>query len=244
MQNTPYHLTKSEYEEKNPLAAGFLVSGGFLSMKLFKHYKNKSYKYIGQAKHSETLEDMVIYETRYENELGKLWVRPKKMFFEPVIVNGASTPRFKEISLDIKETTQITENDIKNISVIIEKAFGEWDQKWFYSTYNSHNKFYLITAFIDSQPVAFKLGYESTQKEFYSWLGGVVPEYRGLGIAADLMKTQHEWCRKNGYKKIQTKTQNRFRDMLLLNIRFGFDIVGYQLSDEGGAKILLERNVQ
>ncbi len=33
-------------------------------MKLFRHYKNKPYKYIGTAKHSETLEDMVIYETR------------------------------------------------------------------------------------------------------------------------------------------------------------------------------------
>jgi hypothetical protein len=42
-------------------------------MKLYNHYKNKPYKYIGEAKHSETLEDVVIYETRYENKIGKLW---------------------------------------------------------------------------------------------------------------------------------------------------------------------------
>lgn len=55
------------------------------------------------------------------------------------------------------------------------------------------------------------------------------------------MKKQHEWCQMNGYSKVQTKTQNRFREMLLLNIRFGFDIIGYHMSNEGGPKIILEK---
>ncbi|NUM60131.1 MAG: GNAT family N-acetyltransferase [Bdellovibrionaceae bacterium] len=121
------------------------------------------------------------------------------------------------------------------------KAFGQWDPKWFYSTFSNHSKFYLLLAFIENTPVAFKLGYDLNKNEFYSWLGGVIPEYRGLGIAADLMKKQHEWCQMNGYSKVQTKTQNRFREMLLLNIRFGFDIIGYHMSNEGGPKIILEK---
>lgn len=212
-------------------------------MKLFRHYKNKPYKYVGQAKHSETLEDMVIYEARYENNLGKLWVRPKKMFFESVEASGTTTQRFKEISLEVSTTTQITEIEIKTIAMIMEKAFGEWDPKWFHSTFINHNKFHLSIAHIERRPVAFKLGYELTQREFYSWLGGVVPESRGLGIAADLMKIQHDWCRESGYKKIQTKTQNRFRDMLLLNIRFGFEVIGFHDSDDGGPKIVLEKKI-
>ncbi len=128
-------------------------------------------------------------------------------------------------------------------SKIIKEAFGEWDPKWFYSTFNKHKKFYLNTAYIEDQPVAFKLGYEIDQTEFYSWLGGVIPDYRGLGIAADLMRHQHQWCQENGYKKIQTKTQNRFRDMLLLNIRFGFEIIGMHDSNEGGPKIILEKKL-
>lgn len=63
----------------------------------YKHYKGKFYRVIGVAKHSETLEDLVVYETLYENPLGKLWVRPAKMFVEDVEVNGGKIPRFKFI---------------------------------------------------------------------------------------------------------------------------------------------------
>lgn len=207
------------------------------------HYKNKPYKYLGLARHSENQEELVLYECRYENPSGKVWVRPKEMFFENVEVNGKTTARFKEIPLTIKSTTEITDNDVKNLSIIIEKAFGQWDAKWFHSRLKSYRKFYLATAFVEDKPVAFKLGYEVDSHEFYSWLGGVIPEYRGLGIAADLMKNQHEWCRQQAYKKVQTKTQNRFRDMLLLNIKHGFNVIGTHASDEGGMKIILEKTL-
>jgi GNAT superfamily N-acetyltransferase len=213
-------------------------------MKLFKHYKNKPYKYIGQAKHSETLEDLVIYETRYENKLGKLWARPKGMFFETIELDGRQTPRFEEIALEIKETTTVTEDNIKTIGALMVKAFGEWDSKWFFKTFDKHKNFHLLMASIETKPVAFKLGYELEEKIFYSWLGGVVPEFRNLGIAADLMTAQHRWCKENGYSKIQTKTQNRFREMLLLNLRFGFDVVGHYLSDDDGPKIILEKMLE
>ena len=63
----------------------------------YKHYKGKEYRVIGVAKHSETLEEMVIYEALYDNPEGKLWVRPKKMFEESVEVDGKVVPRFKYI---------------------------------------------------------------------------------------------------------------------------------------------------
>lgn len=64
----------------------------------YRHYKGKLYEVIGVAKHSETLEEMVIYRALYDSEkFGKnsLWVRPEKMFLEEVIVNGEKMPRFK-----------------------------------------------------------------------------------------------------------------------------------------------------
>lgn len=64
----------------------------------YQHYKGKFYRVIGVAKHSETLEEMVIYETLYDNPLGKLWVRPKEMFLESVEVEGKKVPRFKFVS--------------------------------------------------------------------------------------------------------------------------------------------------
>jgi hypothetical protein len=46
---------------------------------------------------SETLEDLVVYVTLYENELAGMWVRPAAMFMENVIVEGKSVPRFKKL---------------------------------------------------------------------------------------------------------------------------------------------------
>lgn len=212
-------------------------------MKLYHHYKNKPYTYVGLARHSETLEEMVIYETRYENDRGKVWVRPKQMFFEFIELDGKTTPRFKEIPLKITTATDVTEANINIIVPLIEKSFGQWDPRWFYSTFNKHTKFHLAIAYIENQPVGFKIGYERDQSEFYSWLGGVMPEYRELGIAEDLMRVQHEWCRQKGYSKISTKTQNRFKAMLMLNIKNGFEIIGTDPTDKDGMKILMEKKI-
>ena len=63
----------------------------------YLHYKNKPYEVIGLARHSETMEELVVYRALYETEFGKtsLWVRPKNMFMEDVEVNGEMVPRFK-----------------------------------------------------------------------------------------------------------------------------------------------------
>ena len=61
--------------------------------KIYRHYKGNLYKVLVIATHSETQEDMVVYEDI--NFPNKTWVRPVKMFEENVIVNGESVPRFK-----------------------------------------------------------------------------------------------------------------------------------------------------
>jgi hypothetical protein len=65
---------------------------------VYQHYKNKDnhYKVIGVAFHTETGEEMVVYEPLYENE-HKLFVRPLKMFLEKVEVDGKKQPRFCEV---------------------------------------------------------------------------------------------------------------------------------------------------
>lgn len=64
----------------------------------YQHYKGKFYEVIGLARHSETLEELVIYKALYNSEEfgnNALWARPKKMFLETVIVDGKEVPRFK-----------------------------------------------------------------------------------------------------------------------------------------------------
>lgn len=64
---------------------------------MYRHYKGKKYLVLGIAKHSETLEELVVYVTLYENEAGPIWVRPLKMFTEEVEIKGKKVPRFKKI---------------------------------------------------------------------------------------------------------------------------------------------------
>ncbi len=62
----------------------------------YQHYKGNEYTVLGTAKHSETMEDLVVYQQEY-GEHG-LWVRPLSMFIESVIVNGETVPRFRLMS--------------------------------------------------------------------------------------------------------------------------------------------------
>jgi len=65
---------------------------------IYRHYKGKKYLALGVAKHSETLEELVVYVSLYENETSQIWVRPLKMFKEKVTLNGKTIPRFEFIS--------------------------------------------------------------------------------------------------------------------------------------------------
>ena len=62
----------------------------------YRHYKGNEYTVVGVARHSETLEEMVLYRQEY-GEHG-LWVRPKEMFSETVRVDGKEVPRFQPLA--------------------------------------------------------------------------------------------------------------------------------------------------
>ena len=58
----------------------------------YRHFKGKEYEVIGTARHSETLELMVVYQALY-GEFG-LWVRPASMWNETVERDGKTYQRF------------------------------------------------------------------------------------------------------------------------------------------------------
>lgn len=65
----------------------------------YQHYKGGQYQVLGIAKHSETLEELVIYQSLNNN---LLWARTKKMFLETVKHDGKTIPRFRYIEKNIK----------------------------------------------------------------------------------------------------------------------------------------------
>ena len=60
---------------------------------LYEHYKGLRYKILGVGRHSETLEELVVYQALYGE--GDVWVRPLNMFLESITINGLLQPRFK-----------------------------------------------------------------------------------------------------------------------------------------------------
>ncbi len=85
-------------------------------------------------------------------------------------------------------------------------------------------KFLSLVYILNDEPIGFKLGYELNSNEFYSWLGGVVPNHRGNGVAKKLLLKQESWVRENGYSTIRVKSMNDFPEMLCMLISNGYKI--------------------
>lgn len=66
--------------------------------RVYRHTKSgKLYRVVAMAKHSETLEDLVVYEALYQNPTSQFWVRPTAMFLGEIFLDGASVPRFHKV---------------------------------------------------------------------------------------------------------------------------------------------------
>lgn len=94
------------------------------------------------------------------------------------------------------------------------------------------------------RPIGYKIGYLRKEGHYYSWIGGVDPAWRGHGIASRLMRDQHAWCLAQGYKTVRTHTSNHWRNMLILNLRHGFDIIGTLTDEQGQPKLILEKRLE
>lgn len=107
---------------------------------------------------------------------------------------------------------------------IPEFSDGIYDEKA-YESRLLNTKFLILVALYNNTPVGFKVGYErDTDGSFYTWLGGVLPDYRKLHIAQQLADTQEKWAINEGFDAIVLKTRNRFKAMLLFALKNGFCI--------------------
>ena len=83
----------------------------------------------------------------------------------------------------------------------------------------------ILTAYDDHNPIAFKIGYQRhSDGSFYSWMGGVLPNYRRKGIANNLADHQEAWAKKKSYNSIKVQTRSKHNAMLTLLINRGFQI--------------------
>ena len=57
--------------------------------------------------------------------------------------------------------------------------------------FNNHSKWLSLLVYDNDKMIAYKIGYERSRENFYSWIGGIDPEFRRMGIARELMDRQH-----------------------------------------------------
>ena len=69
-----------------------------LKLGKYRHFKGNKYELLGIARHSETMEPMVVYRALYGD--GGLWVRPLAMWTEIVERDGYHGPRFRYLDTE------------------------------------------------------------------------------------------------------------------------------------------------
>lgn len=105
----------------------------------------------------------------------------------------------------------------------------------FYSERLKDRVFLALVAVKDGELLGFKVGYQDDEPDtFYSWMGGVRPEFRKYGIADALAENQETWAREKGFQQVYFKTRNRFPAMISFGLKRGFKIV--QLIRKGGVE--------
>lgn len=100
-----------------------------------------------------------------------------------------------------------------------------------------------LGAFDGERLIAYKAGFPERPERFYSWIGGVHPDYRRLGLAKKLTESQHAWLLERGFRKVRTLTSNQNIPMIMLNLATGFLVIGCQFN-RNGLSVLMERDLQ
>ncbi len=77
------------------MLAPFSEAATKLPLGIYVHYKGNRYEILGVGRHTETLEELVIYRSLYGTN--DLWLRPLNFFLETVDWEGKVVPRFKQI---------------------------------------------------------------------------------------------------------------------------------------------------
>lgn len=91
-----------------------------------------------------------------------------------------------------------------------------------------------LIAHLEGNPVGFKVGHRDRKGVYYSKCGGVLREYRHLGLGRRMQDWQHRFARERGYTEIWFNTFNHFRDMIVFGLESGFVPVGAKRRDLGG----------
>lgn len=148
----------------------------------------------------------------------------------------------------MKKSTIIIKEDCLDDAILVSQQISEFENAYPKSEYENRLndvQHLILTAYLSEKPVGFKIGYETlTKKNFYSWMGGILPKYRQLRVAEKLSDCQEQWAIKTGYQRILVKTRRKHTAMIKLLQKYGFlqiGIIPYNPDEE--TRILYEKKL-
>ena len=100
-----------------------LINAPLIPLGIYRHYKGNQYEVIGFAKHSETLEDMVIYKALYG--VGGTWVRPLAMWDNQIEVDSKTVKRFEYVGANEEPDNQ---HDLREALRAIESTLNKCEK--------------------------------------------------------------------------------------------------------------------
>jgi len=132
---------------------------------------------------------------------------------------------------------------IQELLKIYTTIFEDADIDFFKDRFNENPKITSVLAYYKQELIGFKIGYLYNEDTFYSWVGGVLPNYRRQGIANKLAEQQELSAKTQGFKKLRTKSMNQYKPMMILNLKRRFDIVDIYTNAKGQTKIIFKKNL-
>jgi len=132
--------------------------------------------------------------------------------------------------------------------VALSKRIPEFNPPYKIDEYKKrcNDKYLALNAIIDERQVGFKIGYDRfNDGSFYSWMGGVLPEFRRKGIASSLADFQENWALENGFQSISLKTRKKHKGMIAFSLNRGFIITEeIQMGPDEETRIWMKKELQ
>lgn len=150
----------------------------------------------------------------------------------------------------MNETTKILirEGSIEECLEIQQQIPEFSDSRYDKTEYESrlnNTKSLILVALSENRLVGFKVGYATAETQFYSWMGGILPEFRQKQVAKQLADYQELWAKENGFKSVFFKTRNYLKPMLIFALKNGFFISEVEKREPiQESRIILEKELK
>lgn len=135
-----------------------------------------------------------------------------------------------------------TQHDLSKLVVLAQAVFDDIDHDYISWRVDSMPDLTTFVAVEGEKWLAFKCGYAMTKRRYYSWLGGVHPDLRRSGLAAELMRAQHEYLRSTPFEVVETHVRQDNKAMVRTNQKFGFKVAG-RFMKSGAVNLILQRPI-